>query len=307
METQPKLTAANKAVQMIGAASIAVALAVMGLKYAAYLVTGSVALLSDALESIVNLVAALAALFAIRYGARPADKEHPFGHHKAEYFSAVLEGALIIVAALLIFREAYDAVLSPRSLDALGFGMGLSAAATALNGGWSAFLIRRGRALRSPALVADGWHLFTDVLTSFGVIAGLFLAKLTGVALLDPLLAIAVAVYILWSGSKIALSSLSGLLDEAADADIQARIKAAIKESGDGALEAHGVRTRTAGPVVFIEFHLVVPGTMTVNEAHAICDRLEAALEAEIEGSDVVIHVEPEYKAEAHTKGAIRL
>lgn len=279
----------------------------MGIKYAAYQVTGSVALLSDALESIVNLVAALAALLAIRYGARPADKEHPFGHHKAEYFSAVLEGALIIVAALLIFREAYDAILSPRALDDLGIGMALSALATALNGGWSAYLIRRGRALRSPALVADGWHLFTDVLTSVGVIAGLVLAKFTGIALLDPLLAIAVAVYILWSGSKIALASLSGLLDHAADAETRARIKAAIIESGHGALEAHGVRTRTAGPVVFIEFHLVVPGTMTVSEAHQICDRLEEALEAQIEGSDVVIHVEPEYKAEAYKKGTIPL
>ncbi len=198
-------------------------------------------------------------------------------------------------------------MLSPRALDDLGFGMALSVLATVLNGGWSMFLVRRGRALRSPALVADGWHLFTDVLTSVGVIAGLILAKLSGIALLDPLLAIAVAAYILWSGSKIAVASLSGLLDEAADADIQARIKAAIKESGDGALEAHGVRTRISGPVVFIEFHLVVPGTMTVNEAHAICDRLEAALEAQIEGSDVVIHVEPESKAEAHTKGAIPL
>lgn len=307
MIPQAKPRPGNRTVQTIGAISIVVALLVMGIKYAAYLVTGSVALLSDALESIVNLVAALAALVAISYSARPADKEHPFGHHKAEYFSAVLEGALIIVAALLIFREAYDAVLSPRALDDLGLGMGLSALATVLNGGWAAYLVRRGRGLRSPALTADGWHLFTDVLTSVGVIAGLLLAKVTGISMLDPLLAIGVAAYILWSGSKIALSSLSGLLDEAADADIQARIKAAIKDSGDGALEAHGVRTRMAGPVVFIEFHLVVPGTMTVNEAHAICDRLEAALEAEIEGSDVVIHVEPEYKAEAHTKGAIPL
>ncbi|HRN87327.1 cation diffusion facilitator family transporter [Hyphomicrobium sp.] len=294
-------------VQMIGAASIVVALAVMSLKYAAYLVTGSVALYSDALESIVNLVAALAALLAISFGARPADKEHPFGHHKAEYFSAVLEGALIIVAALLIFREAYDALLSPRDLEAFGFGMGLSALATVLNGAWAAFLVRRGRAHRSPALVADGWHLFTDVLTSVGVIAGLLLAKATGIALLDPLLAVAVAAYILWSGSKIAMASLSGLLDEAADADIQARIRAAIKESGHGALEAHGVRTRISGPVVFIEFHLVVPGAMSVHEAHEICDRLEAALEAEIEGSDVVIHVEPEHKAESRTTGAIQL
>jgi len=292
---------------LLGAGSIVVALAVMALKYWAFLVTGSVALYSDALESIVNLVAAVAALFAINFSSRPADRNHPFGHHKAEYLSAVLEGSLIVVAALLIFREAYDAFVTPRTIEDFGLGMAISAAATALNGGWSALLIRRGRALRSPALVADGWHLLTDVMTSVGVIAGLVLAAVTGLTVLDPTLAVAVACYILWSGSKIVLSSMSGLLDEAADADIQARIRAAIQRSGDGALEAHDVRTRQAGRAIFIEFHLVVPGTMTVNEAHGICDRLEDALEAEIEGSEVVIHVEPEYKAKNRSTGAIPL
>lgn len=292
---------------LLGAGSIVVALGVMALKYWAFVVTGSVALYSDALESIVNLVAALAALLAINFSSRPADWNHPFGHHKAEYLSAVLEGSLIIVAALLIFREAYDAFVTPRVIEDFGLGMAISGVATALNGGWSALLIRRGRALRSPALVADGWHLLTDVMTSIGVIAGLVLAAVTGLNVLDPALAVGVACYILWSGSKIVLSSMSGLLDEAADADIQARIRAAIQRSGDGALEAHDVRTRQAGRAIFIEFHLVVPGTMTVNEAHAICDRLEDALEAEIEGSEVVIHVEPEYKAKDHSKGAIPL
>jgi len=292
---------------LLGAGSIVVALAVMALKYWAFLVTGSVALYSDALESIVNLVAAVAALFAINFSSRPADRNHPFGHHKAEYLSAVLEGSLIVVAALLIFREAYDAFVTPRTIADFGLGMAISGVATALNGGWSLLLIRRGRALRSPALVADGWHLLTDVMTSVGVIAGLVLAAVTGLTVLDPTLAVAVACYILWSGSKIVLSSMSGLLDEAADADIQARIRAAIQRSGDGALEAHDVRTRQAGRAIFIEFHLVVPGTMTVNEAHGICDRLEDALEAEIEGSEVVIHVEPEYKAKNRSTGAIPL
>jgi cation diffusion facilitator family transporter len=297
----------TQTLHLIGAGSIVVALAVMALKYMAYLVTGSVALYSDALESIVNLVTAVAALLAINISARPADRNHPFGHHKAEYLSAVLEGALIVVAAVLIFREAYDAFVSPRTLDDFGLGLAASALATVFNGGWSAFLIRRGRMLRSPALVADGWHLLTDVMTSVGVIAGLLLAAVTGLNVLDPLLAVAVAGYILWSGSRIALASMSGLLDEAADAAIQARIRDAIRFSGNGALEAHDVRTRQAGRAVFIEFHLVVPGTMTVNAAHEICDRLEEALEAEIEGSEVVIHVEPEYKAKRHAKGSIPL
>jgi cation diffusion facilitator family transporter len=300
-------SSSTRTLHLIAAASIAVALAVMGLKYGAYLVTGSVALYSDALESIVNLVTAVAALLAINISARPADRNHPFGHHKAEYLSAVLEGVLIVVAAILIIAEAYEAFVTPRHIEDFGLGMAISGLATALNGGWSAFLIRRGRHLRSPALVADGWHLLTDVMTSVGVLAGLLLAAITGLHMLDPLLAVAVAVYILWSGSKIALASMSGLLDEAADGAIQARIRDAIRRSGNGALEAHDVRTRQAGRVIFIEFHLVVPGTMTVHEAHEICDRLEAALEAEIEGSEVVIHVEPEHKAKDHSKGTIPL
>jgi cation diffusion facilitator family transporter len=305
--SSPADSSTVRTLHVIGVGSIVVALAVMALKYWAYLVTGSVALYSDALESIVNLVASLAALLAINISVRPADRKHPFGHHKAEYLSAVLEGVLIIIAAVLIIREAYDALITPRTIEGFGFGIALSGLATVLNGGWSALLIRRGRALRSPALVADGWHLLSDVMTSVGVIAGLMLAAVTGLSVLDPLLAVAVAGYILWSGFKIILSSMSGLLDEAADTEIQARIREVIRRSGHGALEAHNVRTRQAGRVIFIELHLVVPGTMTVNEAHAICDRLEDALEAEIEGSEAVIHVEPEYKAEKRSKGTIPL
>lgn len=307
MTAPPAPIRTNKSLKLIGAGSIGVALAVMALKYAAYLVTGSVAFYSDALESVVNLVTAMAALLAIHVSSQPADRKHPFGHHKAEYLSAVLEGVLIVVAALLIMREAYDALIRPRAIEEFGLGAVLSVLATVLNGGWSAFLIREGRKLRSPALVADGWHLLSDVVTSVGVIAGVLLVAVTGLNVLDPLLALAVAAYILWSGSKIALASLSGLLDEAADSEIQARIRAAILRNGDGALEVHDVRTRQAGRATFIEFHLVVPGAMTVEDAHEICDRLEEALEAEIEGSEIVIHVEPEHKAKNRAKGTIRL
>jgi cation diffusion facilitator family transporter len=292
---------------LVAAASIAVALAVMALKYLAFMMTGSVALYSDALESIVNVVTAITALVAIQIGAQPADRNHPFGHHKAEYLSAVLEGALIIVAALLIFREAYAALAMPRALTDTGAGLAFNGLATALNGGWSWFLITRGRAWRSPALVADGWHLFTDVLTSIGVLTGLILAALTGLSILDPLLALAVAAYILWTGYKITVSSMSGLMDESAGSEIEGRIRKAIKDSGHGALEAHDIRTRHAGRATFIEFHLVVPGAMPVVEAHEICDRLEAALESEIEGSQVVVHVEPEHKAKGKAKGAVKL
>jgi len=298
---------ANGQISAIAGGSIAVAFFVMAFKYVAYAATGSVALYSDALESIVNVVTAVAAFLAVRISAQPADENHPFGHHKAEYLSAVLEGALIVVAALLIFREAYDALLHPRALESAGTGFLFNATATALNGMWSWFLITRGRRSKSPALVADGWHLFTDVLTSVGVLAGLLLAAATGVSILDPLLAVAVAGYILWSGSKIAMSSMSSLMDEAVAGDIAERIRRAIKVSGQGAIEAHDIRTRHAGRATFIEFHLVVPGSMTVRDAHAICDRLEEALESEIEGSDVVIHVEPEHKLKPADSSAVEL
>lgn len=279
--------------------SIAVAILVMALKYVAFALTGSVALYSDALESIVNLLTAFAALIAIRVSDIPADKNHPFGHTKAEYFSAVLEGALIIVAALLIAREAYGAFLAPRTLSAPAHGLAVNGLATLLNAGWATYLIRRGRRWRSPALVADGWHLATDVFTSVGVIAGLGLAYVLDMPILDPLLAAVVAANILWAGYKIMTQSVRGLMDEAVDAKVEARIRSAIQQSGDGALQVHDIRARHAGRMTFIEFHLVVPGTMTVAESHEICDRIEEALEAELEGTDVSIHVEPENKAKS--------
>jgi cation diffusion facilitator family transporter len=296
---------ATNLVSRMATASIAVAVAVMGLKYLAFWVTGSVALYSDALESIVNVVTAVAALVAVRIGAQPPDKRHPFGHHKAEYFSAVLEGVLIILAALIIIHEAWDAYLHPRTLQEPVLGLAINGLATVLNGAWSYLLITRGRAWRSPALVADGWHLVTDVATSVGVLAGLVLAAATGWTILDPLLAALVALNILWAGYGIMEDSVGGLMDESVSAEIEGRIREAIKSNGGGALQAHDIRTRHAGAATFIEFHLVVPGNMTVTEAHDICDRIEDALESEIKGSDVSIHVEPEHKAKS--KGAVAL
>lgn len=281
----------------VAACSIGVALAVMGIKYLAYVKTGSVALYSDALESIVNVVTAIVALITIHISSRPADRRHQFGHHKAEYFSAVLEGALIIVAALLILREAYDAVLKPRSITEPALGIGISLIATVLNAAWCAFLIVWGRRRRSPALVADGWHIFSDVITSIGVLVGLGLVWLTGWQILDPALAAAVALNILWTGWRLTRESMSGLMDEAVAADINKQIRKLISANAEGAIEVHDLRTRTAGRATFIEFHLVVPGHLTVAEAHAICDRLEDAIKGEIDGADVLIHIEPEGEA----------
>jgi cation diffusion facilitator family transporter len=277
--------------------SIVVAGVVMGLKYAAYWVTGSVALYSDALESIVNLITAAVALYAIHVSAQPADRRHQFGHHKAEYFSAVLEGVLIVVAALLIFREAYGAVLQPRSLSEPVRGILINGLATAINAGWSYFLLTWGRRQRSPALVGDGWHLMTDVATSVGVIVGLLLAMATGWHILDPALAALVGANILWAGWRLVRESVSGLMDEAVTAEVARSIRDVISSNAEGAIEAHDVKTRMAGRATFIEFHLVVPGTMTVAASHQICDRIEQALQAAVHDAQVLIHVEPEEEA----------
>jgi cation diffusion facilitator family transporter len=281
----------------IASLSVAVGVVVLALKYYAFYVTGSVALYSDAIESIVNVVASLAVLIAIRFSAMPADANHPYGHHKAEYFSVVAEGAMIIVAAFLIFHEAYGAFLAPRSFDEPVLGLTINGAAGVINGLWCAVLISVGRRRRSPALVADGKHLFTDVLSSFGVLAGLILAVATGIAILDPILAMVVALNILWAGWRLVRESVGGLMDEAVDPNSLDKIREIISANAEGALEAHDVRTRNAGRRTFIDFHLVVPGTMTVSDAHEICDRIEKALRAEVLDTLITIHVEPEVKA----------
>lgn len=277
--------------------SILVGFVVLGLKSLAYWLSGSVALLSDALESTVNVATAFAALIAIRIAAIPADANHPYGHHKAEFFSAVLEGVMIIVAALLILREAYHGFLNPVALDAPVEGLLVNMGATVINGVWAWVLISRGRLQASPALVADGRHLFTDVLTSVGVAVGVVLAVATGWWILDPALAVVVAVNILWSGSKIIKESLSGLMDEAVSDKTLASIREIIAAEADGAMEAHDLRTRHAGPAIFIDFHLVVPGETTVFDAHEICDRIETALKTRLADARITIHVEPEHKS----------
>lgn len=277
--------------------SILVGLAVLALKFGAYWYTGSVALYSDALESTVNVVAALVAFAALRLSAKPADTNHPYGHQKIEYIAAVFEGTLILLAAVAVFHAAYNAYLAPRAITLDPFGIGLNVLASTLNGGWCWLLLHRGRALRSPALIADGKHLFSDVVSSIGVLIALLLALVTGLPWLDPLLAGVVALNILWSGWSLMQTSFSGLMDEAAAPDELDRIRTVIAKQADGAIEAHDLRTRHAGRLTFIEFHLVVPAEMRVAAAHDICDRIEAALREAVEGASITIHVEPENKA----------
>jgi cation diffusion facilitator family transporter len=275
-------------------AGIVVGIAVLGLKYAAYAVTGSAGLYSDALESTINVVAAAAAYAAVRISARPADERHPYGYTKVEYFSAVLEGIMIALAAFAILQHAYGVLIAPRALDAPLLGISINAVATAANGAWYWVLLRFGRRWNSPALLADAKHLRADVVTSAGVVLGVGLVAISGIGWLDPLVAALVALNILWSGSQLVRDSLEGLLDAAAPAETLARISTLLRAEAVDALQIHDLRTRIAGNRLFVEFHLVVPDATTVVESHRICDRLEARLEAEFDGAAITIHVEPE-------------
>lgn len=281
----------------IAAASLLIGLVVLGLKFLAWYVTGSIALYSDALESIVNVVTAIVALIAVRLAQKPADAALPYGYHKAEYFSAVLVGVMIIVAAILIVREAALGMLAPQLPVAPVQGLAVSGVATIINLTWAYVLIRHGRAVRSPALEADGKHLLTDVVSTVGVLVGLALVFLTGWAVLDPILAGLVALNILWSGWGVIRHSVGGLMDVAVPPDTQKTIREVIASNADGAIEAHDIRTRQAGKLTFIDFHLVVPGVMSVDAAHAICDSIEAKLREAVEDVQITIHVEPENKA----------
>jgi cation diffusion facilitator family transporter len=285
---------------LIALGSIAVGLIVLALKTGAWWYTGSVALYSDALESTINVVTAVVAFAALKVSARPADTNHPYGHQKIEYIAAVFEGALIVVAAVAVFHAAYNAWLAPRAMTFDKLGIGLNILASVLNALWCWVLITRGRKLRSPALVADGRHLWSDVISSLGVLVALLVAFASGLPWLDPALACLVALNILWSGWSLMQSSFSGLMDEAAPPEEVERMRAIIAAHAEGAIEAHDLRTRHAGPTTFVEFHLVVPGVMSVDAAHDICDRIEAALKDQVSGAVITIHVEPENKAKHH-------
>lgn len=280
--------------------SIAVGVLVLGLKYLAYHLTGSLALYSDALESIINVATAFTAFFAVRLSAMPPDADHPYGHHKVEYLSAVLEGVLIVVAAIFILREAYGGYFNPKPIEMPVQGLLINVGASVINAIWCAVLFRYGRLWRSPALIADGRHLWTDVITSIGVIFGVSLVAWTGWMRLDAIVAALVALNILWAGWNLMRDSIGGLMDEAAPAQTLARVRELISTHADGALEAHDLRTRNAGRATFIDFHLVVPGSMTVSESHALCDQIEAALHEGVEDAIITIHVEPEEKAKHH-------
>jgi cation diffusion facilitator family transporter len=281
----------------LGWGSLVVSLVVLGMKTGAYLLTGSVALYSDALETVINVVAAIGALTALWFSELPPDANHPYGHHKAEYLSAVVEGALVLATSAAILREAWRGWETPHAPDSPFVGIGLNAAAGAINLCWALVLLRSGRRWKSPALLAGGRHIMTDVWTTGGVLIGFALVPLTGWLRLDALVAGLVALNILGAGYRMLRESVGGLMDEIADPTLLTTLRRIISENADGAIEAHDVRTRTAGSVSFVEFHLVVPGQMTVQASHEICDRIEAALRERLGEAVISIHVEPEPKA----------
>lgn len=277
--------------------SLVVSIVVLALKAAAYWLTDSVALLSDALETVINVVAALGALVALRLSALPPDANHHYGHSKAEYLSALAEGALVLLTAVLIAREAWDGWQNPHAPETPFLGIGLNAGAGVINLFWGLALMRNGRLWKSPALIAGGRHIMTDVWTTGAVLIGFALVPLTGYLRLDPLIAAFVALNILWTGYGMLRESMGALMDEVADPEAVAELRKIISASADGAIEAHDLRTRTAGATTFIEFDLVVPGAMSVQDAHDICDRVEAALRAHLGNAVINIHVEPEREA----------
>jgi len=273
--------------------SILAALATLGLKYAAYRMTGSVGLLSDATESLVNLLAAVAAFLCLLYAARPVDPSHTYGHEKIEFFSSGLEGTLILVAAGAIAWTGFERVLHPVPLESLGSGILISGVASLINLAVARLLLRVGRAHRSIVLEADGQHLMTDVWTSVAVMVGVGLVWLTGIQMLDPICALLMAANIGWTGSDLVRRSFDGLMDHALSEEELTQIRAEIQKQLKPGMTFHALRTRRAGSRRFVDFHLLVPGAMTVTEAHRTADDIETALGAALLGMEVAVHIEP--------------
>lgn len=281
----------------VASATLVVATVVLSMKVAAWVLTGSVALYSDALESTINVAAAIAALIALSVSGRPADANHPYGHEKAEYLSAVTESALVLTTSILIFREVWLGWQQPHLPSLPLAGMTLNGVSSLINLVWARVLVRVGRRWKSPALTAGGRHVMTDVWTSTGVLIGFWLVTSTGYARLDPIVAGLVGLNILRVGFVMLRHSVAGLMDEAMEPQALASIRRTIADNAGGAIEAHDLRTRQAGRLSFVEFHLVVPGDMTVDRSHEICDRLEGAIRAEAGDAMITIHVEPAGKA----------
>ncbi|MBZ0093095.1 MAG: cation diffusion facilitator family transporter [Sulfuricellaceae bacterium] len=279
----------------MAALSIGASILTLVLKFGAYYLTGSVSLLSDAAESLVNLTAGLVAFAALTVAARPADASHAYGHDKAEYFSSATEGGLILIAAVSIIYAAVERFIHPAPLSQLGVGLAISLMAAAVNYGVARVMLLVARQHDSITVEADARHLMTDVWTSVGVVGGLAVVMFAPPSwqVLDPLMAVAVGLNIVRTGFDLLRRSWRGLMDESLPADELALIEAAIKEALPPVATFHDLRTRKSGPRRFIECHVLVPGAITVSRSHALCDAIEAAIAARLRNTSVTIHVEP--------------
>jgi cation diffusion facilitator family transporter len=278
--------------------SILAALVTLGLKLTAYYLTDSVGLLSDAAESLINLIAALTAFVCLWYATQPVDASHTYGHEKIEFFSSGLEGMLILGAAGGIAWVAIQRLFDLRDLERIDLGVVLSLGASVINFLVARMLIRVGKRTGSILLEADGQHLMTDVWTSVGVAVGLICAWLTGWRWLDPVLALLVAANIVWTAWDLLARSFHGLMDHSLPESEQHRVRAAIDALMRPGLHYHALRTRQAGPRKFVDFHLLVPGGWSVKEAHDFTERVEDAVRAALPGAEVTIHIEP-FEAES--------
>ncbi|GBR53734.1 cation diffusion facilitator family transporter [Gluconobacter sphaericus] len=281
----------------VARASIVLSVVVLAIKYAAYMVSGSEALLSDAIETILNVVAAVGTLWAMSVAAMPADDNHPYGHGKAEYLSAVIEGVLVVLTAIGILVIAIHDWRHPEPVNAPFAGVALNALAGLVNLAWGRTLITVGRKQSSQALQAAGEHVVSDVWATIALVIGVSLIPLLKWDRLDAVLSALVALNVMRAGFSMMKHSLSGLMDEAPSPEQMDAVKAVISKSATGALEAHDLRIRKVGALSFVEFHLVVPSMLTVHDAHEICDQIEAAIRSELGRASIHIHVEPEDKA----------
>ncbi len=272
--------------------SVAAAVATIALKTGAYLLTGSVGLLSDALESLVNLAAAVITLILLSVSVRPPSEEHAYGYGKAEYFASGAEGALILIAASGIGWAAVARLLDPRPIEQVGLGLAISVIASAINFAVARVLLRAGRRHRSVALEADAHHLMTDVWTSAGVLVGVGAVAITGWRRLDPIVALLVALNIVWTGVQILRRSALGLLDRALAPDDLAALRAVLDGHAGPEVQFHALRTRQAGPRRFVSLHVLVPGAWTVARGHALVDAIEGEILAALPGATVETHLE---------------
>lgn len=283
----------SRRLQRLMILSIVTALATIALKAGAWAITGSIGLLADAAESVVNLVAASVGLLAVVWASRPPDAEHAYGHEKANYLAAAFEGALILLAAVTIAYAAIGRLLDPTEVEDVGVGLTIAGVASVLNLVMARALLRAGREERAMALEADGKHLLTDVWTSVGVVVGVVLVAVTGWAALDPIVALIVAANIVVSGVAMVRRSADGLMDRALERDELDRVQAVLDRYRCDTVAFHALRTRRAGPRAFVSVHVVVPGAWSVQDGHDLIERLERDLRTGLEPATITTHLEP--------------